>query len=266
MDTPAPWYERFQPVLLAVLGVLVIAWLAVTPPGLLGKADAIGYAVCHRIAERSFFLADRAVPLCARCSGMYLGALAGFLFQLRLGKRGSLPPRRIQAVFALFLLAFALDGVNSYITFFPQLPHLYDPQNSLRLLTGTLLGIGMTGVLVPTFNQVVWQQWDERPALSSFGQLLLLLMLAGLIAASIASENALLVYPLALLSVVSLLGLLVMAYSLVWTMLLRRENTFSTWKQVRPVILLAVLTTFTQIAAVDAFRYLLTGTWTGFSL
>ena len=266
MKISTPWYERFQPVLLAALGILVVVWLALTPPGLLGKADAIGYAVCHRIAERSFFLGDRAVPLCSRCSGMYLGALAGFLFQLRLGKRANLPPRRVQAFFAVFLLAFALDGINSYITFFPQLPHLYDPQNSLRLLTGTLLGVGMTGLLLPTFHQVVWQQWDERPALGSIRQLIGVVVLAGVIAGSIASENPLLVYPLALLSIASLLALLVTAYSLVWTLLLKRENTFTTWKQLRPVLVLAILTTFTQIAAIDAFRYWLTGTWNGFSL
>jgi hypothetical protein len=124
----------------------------------------------------------------------------------------------------------------------------------------------MAAVLVPTFHQVVWQQWDERPAVGSFVQLIALLALAGIISASIASENPLLVYPLALLSVASLLILLVMAYSLVWTMLLKRENTFTTWKQVRPVILLAGLTTFIQIAGIDALRYLLTGTWNGFSL
>ena len=35
-------------VLLAV-GLLFVGWLLNTPGGLLGKADAIGYAVCHRI-------------------------------------------------------------------------------------------------------------------------------------------------------------------------------------------------------------------------
>jgi hypothetical protein len=29
-------------------------WFFIAPPGLLGKADAVGYAICHRIDERSF--------------------------------------------------------------------------------------------------------------------------------------------------------------------------------------------------------------------
>ena len=57
------------------VGLVLLGWLLNTPPGLLGKADAIGYAVCHRIDLRSFHLGERALPLCARCSGMYLGAM-----------------------------------------------------------------------------------------------------------------------------------------------------------------------------------------------
>jgi hypothetical protein len=57
--------------LVAALAALLIAWLSLTPPGLLGKADAVGYAVCHRIELRSFHLDGRPLPLCARCSGMY---------------------------------------------------------------------------------------------------------------------------------------------------------------------------------------------------
>jgi len=266
MNALPRWFLRIQPLLLASLTLLLFGWLALTPPGLLGKADAIGYAVCHRIAERSFLLGDRAVPLCSRCSGMYLGALAGFLFHLKFGRRGGLPPRHIQAVFAVFLLAFGLDGVNSYLTFFPGLAHLYQPFNGLRLMTGTLLGSAMASLLVPTFHQVVWQQWEDRPALGTLRQLLALLVLAGVISAAIDSENPLLIYPLALLSVASLVILLTLAYSMIWTLVLQCDNRFTSWNDLRPVLLLAVLTTLAQIAVIDALRYGLTGTWNGFSL
>ena len=266
MQATSPWYERLQPALLALLGISLVVWLALTPPGLLGKADAIGYAVCHRIAERSFLLGDRTIPLCSRCSGMYLGALAGFLFQFRLGRRGGLPSHRIQILLGVFMLAFALDGINSYLTFFPQAPNLYQPQNGLRLLTGTLVGVAIAAVLVPTFHQVIWRRIDERRSLESFRQMLILLPIAGVISASIASENPLVVYPLALLSIASLLTILILAYTLAWTMLLKRENTFASWKELRPLLLLGALTTLLQIGALDAGRYLLTGTWNGFSL
>src|SRR3990172_4039303 len=72
-------------VFLAV-GLVFLGWLLSTPSGLLGKADAIGYAVCHRIDLRSFHLGARQLPLCARCSGMYLGALVAFVGLLAQGK------------------------------------------------------------------------------------------------------------------------------------------------------------------------------------
>ena len=49
---PARYYLRWIVVLL-VAGILAI-WLGFTPDGTLGKADAVGYAVCHRIDVRSF--------------------------------------------------------------------------------------------------------------------------------------------------------------------------------------------------------------------
>ncbi len=266
MNLTRPWYERFQPVLILILAVLLTVWLALTPPSLLGKADAVGYAVCHRIAERSFLLGDRALPLCSRCSGMYLGALVGFIFQAFLGRRGELPARKIQWMFGVFLLAFAIDGINSYLTFFPQAPGLYTPQNGLRLATGTLVGTAMAAFLMPTFHQIVWQQWQDRPALSTFRQLILILAAAGLIAAAVASENPILVYPLALLSVLSLLTILILAYTLIWVLLLKRENSFEGWKQLQPVLLLAIITTLIQIGLIDTGRFLLTGTWAGFTL
>ena len=63
--------------LILAVGLLVLGWLLNTPEGLLGKADAVGYAVCHRLDFRSFHLGERQLPLCARCSGMYLGAVLG---------------------------------------------------------------------------------------------------------------------------------------------------------------------------------------------
>ncbi len=265
MQLPPAKLERYQPILIAALSVLLLGWLAFTPAGLLGKADAIGYAVCHRIAERSFFIGDRALPLCSRCSGMYLGALIGFLFQFRLGRRAGLPSRRVQAILALFLIAFAIDGANSYLTFFPQLPNLYPPHNDLRFFSGTLVGAGMAALLLPSFHQLAWETYDERPALGSFRQLGAWLVAAVFVGLALASENPLLVYPLALLSVAALLVLLTLAYAMIWILILKRDNTYRSWKQLQPVILLALLTVFTQIIIFDAGRFALTGTWSGFS-
>ena len=69
--------NRILPVLLLAVAT---TWVYFTPEGILGKAGAVGYAVCHRIDLRSFHLGLRQLPLCARCTGMYLGALLGLTY------------------------------------------------------------------------------------------------------------------------------------------------------------------------------------------
>ena len=138
--------------LVAALAALLIAWLSLTPPGLLGKADAVGYAVCHRIELRSFHLDGRPLPLCARCSGMYLGALAGALYQLSKGRRGGLPARKLWPALIALGLAFAVDGINSYLHFIPGLSGLYEPNNTLRLVTGTGLGLSVANSFINSWG------------------------------------------------------------------------------------------------------------------
>jgi hypothetical protein len=79
-------------VLVGIAIALTFTWLMLTPPGLLGKADAVGYAVCHQIEARSFHIHTRPFPLCARCSGLFLGALLGLVYQAAQGRKGRMPP------------------------------------------------------------------------------------------------------------------------------------------------------------------------------
>jgi len=250
--------------LLAVTGALIFGWLYYTPAGLLGKADAIAYAICHRIAARSFYLGDRQLPLCARCTGMYLGAMLGLLYQIRLGRRGGMPPMKIAVVLGVFFVAFGVDGVNSYLHFFPNAPSLYEPQNWLRLVTGTGLGIGMASMLLPVFNQTVWKDWSGERLLSSWRHFAAILALAALVDLAVLSENPLLEYPLALLGPVTVVVLLAMIYTIVWLMLAKRENSFLGLKELSWAFLGGFTTAMLQIAIMDYGRFLLTGTWKGF--
>ncbi len=124
------------------------------------------------------------------------------------------------------MLFFVVDGFNSFISFFPGAPVLYQPQNGLRLLAGSGMGIAIAVALFPAFNQTVWVDWDPKPAmpgLRSLGGLVLLMLLVDLL---VLSENPLLLYPLALISAAGVLLLLTLAYSMVWLMIFRAENRF----------------------------------------
>jgi uncharacterized membrane protein len=249
------------------LGLLVYSWLLNTPAGLLGKADALGYAVCHRIDLRSFHLGDRAVPLCARCSGMYLGAVLGLLYQAGSGRRrGGFPPWRVAIVLGGLALAFSLDGVNSYLHFFPGAPVLYEPQNWLRLATGMGLGVGIAAVLYPAFQQTIWADWEARPALGDLRSLASLLILAVFLVGIVLTENPLVLYPLALISAGGVLLVLALIYTLIWVVVLRQENRFQRWPAVGLPLLGGFGLAMLQIALIDLGRYALTGTWRGFHL
>src|SRR5512146_1544601 len=218
--------SRFTPFVPLLASLLLFAWLVETPPGLLGKMDAIGYAVCHRIASHSFFLEERQLSLCARCLGMYLGTLAGLGFAFS-HRRSGFPPLRIQVVLGAFLLAFAVDGINSYAAILSENPLLYPPLNWLRLVTGTLLGSAMGVMLGAAFQQAVWKDYDSRPGLSNFKQLGFLLLAGGLIDLAVLSNNPLLLYPLAVLASLTVLVLLTLAYTMLWTLVARRQNMYS---------------------------------------
>jgi uncharacterized membrane protein len=249
---------------LIIAGLILGTWLTYTPPGLLGKADAVGYAVCHRIAARSFFIGDRQTPLCARCSGMYLGALLGLLYQFRSGHRGGMPVLKISILLGFFLLAFGIDGLNSYFQLFPIIKPIYVTQNWMRLLTGTGMGIGMASILLPVFNQSVWKDWESQPILNSWKQMSFLILISALIDAAILSENPLLLFPLALLSSATILVLLSMIYTIVWILLLKKENGFDNIHQLAGMLVFGFGTTMLQIGIMDLVRFILTGTWSGF--
>lgn len=260
------WQPALKILLILVTLIVLFTWLALTPAGLLGKADAIGYSVCHRIAVRSFLLGDRQLPLCARCSGMYLGALLAMVYLGSFGRKGGLPPLRLAWVLGLFVVAFGIDGVNSYLHFFPSAPWLYNPENWLRLVTGTGMGLGLGAVVVAVVHQTLWQNYDPQPALNSWRRLLLLIVMAGVLDWMIWSENPLLLFPLAVLSSATVLLILTLVYTVVWTLISKQDNRFESLRQVWVAGLAGFLTALLQIAVIDAGRFLLTGTWGGFNL
>src|SRR4030066_1455774 len=162
-------------------GLILISWLVATPAGILGKSDAVGYAVCHRIDTRSFHIGIIQLPLCARCAGQYLGAVAGLIFLGVFGKRRSgFPPKGVMGVSILLIIIYAVDGLNSYlslpqfINYFPNMPHLYPPSNVLRLFTGTGMGLVIAIVLYPAFWGSVLPNPDIRPAIQDLRTLLVL--------------------------------------------------------------------------------------------
>jgi uncharacterized membrane protein len=255
--------------------LVLLGFLMVTPPGLLGKADAFGYAVCHRIDARSFHIGTRQLPLCARCSGMFLGALLGLGFMaMAFPKRAGMPSKGMFIPLAVMVFAFALDGINSYLTlmkglgtsFFSSIPTLYEPNNTLRLLTGTGMGLVIAAVLFPAFNQTLWAKLDNRPALGSWRALGVLILLALVMDLAVLTESDFVLYPLAILSALAVPLLLTIVYGLFAVMATRKDNSYERLSQAWLPMTAGFTIAMLQIVLFDVLRYAITGTWGGFPL
>lgn len=254
----------------AIAGVLLIIWSLETPAGVLGKADAIGYAVCHRIDLRSFHIGLRQMPLCARCTGQYLGAMLGLLFQaITAGRRSGFPPRRVLAILGILGGLYAVDGLNSFLSLppfiqaFPWLPHLYTPTNLLRLLTGTGVGLAIAIILYPAFVGSLYAQQDSRPAVSGITPLAWLLSLGMIADILILTGSSYVLYPAGLISAGGVIILLTVAYDIVIFRIFRLENTFTRLWQARLPLVAGFVVAMAQIALLDLLRFLATGTWGG---
>src|SRR5512142_1973102 len=261
--------------LVPIAAVIVFAvWFSVTPPGILGKADAIGYAICHRIDERSFHIGNRQLPLCARCTGEFFSAAITLIFfSIVSPKKGGMPGWKIGTPLLLFFLAFAIDGSNSYLYllktvshgFMDKIPNLYIPNNTLRLFTGSGMGITLVSILYPAFNQSVWKTYDKEPVLS-WKKLGFLVAMIFVVDVAILTESPIVLLPIAFLSVLGVLALLIMVFSMVWLLLMRQENAFTSLKELWMPFLAGTTLAFLMITAIDLLRFKLTGTWGGFPL
>jgi hypothetical protein len=206
---------------------------------------------------------------------MYLGAMLGFAFQIMISSRRSgMPPWRVIIPLALLVLVFGLDGTNSYLYLikhtypgaFANIPNLYIPNNALRLLTGSGMGLVISAAMFPAFNQTIWKEQDSKPALGGLKDLFLLVVITLIIDLLVLTENVFVLVPLALVSTAGVLVLLTMIYSILWLMLLRQENKFEKISQAWLALLAGLTLGVLQIALIDALRFWMTGTWGGFPL
>jgi len=267
--------QKLQSVLRWLIPIAAVfafaAWMFISPEGALGKLDAVGYAVCHRIEARSFQIDGRQLPLCARCTGEFYAAGIALIFQFFVsGKRSKLPSRGIIAVLILFFLAFGIDGSNSYLYLLKQtspgtldkIPNLYIPNNVLRLFTGSGMGIALAAVLYPVVNQTLWRTSDDRPALEwkSFGILTGLIIIINLL---ILADSPIILYPIAYISALGTLSLLVIVFAILWIMIMREDNTFEHVRQLWLPLLSGFTLALLMLLSIDLLRLQLTGTWGG---
>lgn len=267
-----PFARRLAPLAVLALVLALMAFYSVTDGAhlaadpVLDGADYVGYSVCHRITERSFTIAGRQLPLCARCTGMYLGVSLTFAVLALAGRRrySYLPPLRVVLVLIGFIALLAIDGINSYSHFFPNLPHAYEPQNWLRLMTGLGAGLAMGIILFPALSQTLWRNQQHRSSVASIRELLGLTLLGLLLGILVLTEQPELLY---ILGLVSAAGVLVVLTSINTTFLLILTRRDAQATRLRGAVLpltIGLSLAIMEVALISVVRFSATGTMTGF--
>ena len=119
--------ERLARVVLAASVWLWVLAVVFAP----GAVFPIGHFICHQRPERSFFIHARQMPVCARCTGIYLGAtLAG---PLAIIASAAIAASRARAV----LFVAALPTAVTWTLEFFGVAHF---SNAARCLAGLPLG------------------------------------------------------------------------------------------------------------------------------
>ena len=263
LETPA-WYTRtpWRITSLIIVLLVITGWLifAGEAGGVLGHADQVGYAVCHQIDLRSFHIGERKMPLCARCTGMYLGAFLSLSYLVLLYRRRTgIPNWKVIILFVLLASSFAIDGGNSAIKLYTGDGLLYEPNNTLRLITGSFMGIGIGIALFPAINQTLWKRWDTRRILDKGHEIVCLLGLDALMVLLVLTDNPMILYPLSILSSAMVVVLLTIIYTLVATMVLKIENRIENLKEMLLPTAIGFLIAVAQIVVINLIRVALIG-------
>ena len=141
-----------------------VAWAAILPVATFAAADArsvrawsavvlvvygIGHVVCHQLPERSFHLWAHQMPVCARCTGLYVGAsvaaLAAGTIRLKPDPTTKPDPAPDPRQARLLLLVAALPTAATLI---------YEwttgdmPANAVRAAAGFPLGAAVAWLIV----------------------------------------------------------------------------------------------------------------------
>lgn len=106
--------------------------------------DFFGRAICHQIDERSLHVGGKALSVCARDTGIYIGIFSTLIY-LHLAKRKTpvtIPKVNMSFFLLLFMVPLVVDGLGSYA-------HLFESTNERRVVTGICFGLVLPYFVYP---------------------------------------------------------------------------------------------------------------------
>jgi uncharacterized membrane protein len=135
-----------------VLTALALCWVAILfmapvlvsrtePSPVLAAVYAAAGLICHQRPERSFAIAGTQMPVCARCSGLYVAGAAGAL-------AGFFVARRVRGGSRVVRTALATAAVPTVVTLMLEWSALAFPSNTVRAASALPLGAAAGWIFV----------------------------------------------------------------------------------------------------------------------
>ena len=106
---------------------------------------AIGGVICHQLPERSFFLDGHQLPVCARCTGLYLGGTAGLIGWWATKLLRGWRPQPMASRLAIELLAIV--AAPTAVSYFTGVLGVWDGSNVTRAVLAAPLGVAAGAVV-----------------------------------------------------------------------------------------------------------------------
>jgi hypothetical protein len=132
---------------LAAILVVVGAWNAAlfaaprgTPTVLAASTYLVGSLVCHQQPERSFYLGSTQLPVCARCLGLYVGALVGVVGWAARWARGQSSRRLEGSAHHRWRTALIVAAVPTLCSLLLAWANVWDGSNTIRATLALPLG------------------------------------------------------------------------------------------------------------------------------
>lgn len=133
----------------------------------------LGSSLCHQLTERSYFIDDFQMPLCARCLGLHLGFLisAAIILARRDPRLSGMPSLRSLVALGLIMLPAMADVMLSYTG-------MVDTDNARRVVTGVLFGTALAFLLVPFIRSLLTASGPKGASLGSPSHWIIMAMAA----------------------------------------------------------------------------------------
>ncbi|MEA3254827.1 MAG: DUF2085 domain-containing protein [Candidatus Altiarchaeota archaeon] len=108
---------------------------------------------CHQLPERSLYLFDYKLAVCARCAAIYFGFLITSLIYPLIKKIDDKEtPTKLLLICSV--IPIGLDGGMQLVT-------SYESTNEIRVITGGIFGIILTLYIIPVYNTIVYEIVDR---------------------------------------------------------------------------------------------------------